>query len=234
MSSPPLARLLILGASGACGRWLCKLGSERGHPTRALVRSATPFEAPAGVEVVRGRVLEDGTLDRALDGCDVVLSALGIKRVHPLNPWSALASPLDLTTRVAQMLVARMPEHGLKRVIAISAAGVRDSLEDAHPLIRWMIGHSNMAASYEDLAGMESTLADSDLDWAAIRPTTLTNGGPTGTSRLVDRYALLHHARRADVATWMLDAVARPTLGPKRTPMLASAGLPWPMTRREQ
>ncbi|MEL6615954.1 MAG: NAD(P)H-binding protein [Bacteroidota bacterium] len=214
--------LLVLGASGGCGTWLCRLASQRGHRVRALVRPSTPFDPPEGVEVVRGEVLRDGVLDRALDGCDAVLSALGIKRTSPLNPWSALASPPDLTTRVAERLVEAMPANGVRRVVAISAGGVADSRQDVHPLFRWLIEHSNMAASYADLAGMESVLASSDLDWMAVRPTTLTPGGPTGRVHAVSQYGLLARIPRSDVATWMLDAVEAPGAFEERTPMIAS------------
>lgn len=218
-------KLLVLGASGGCGRWICRLAAERGHSVRALVRPATAFEPPAGVEVVRGEVLDAGVLDTALEDRDAVLSALGIKRRSALNPWSALASPPDLTTRVAERLVEAMPRHGVRRLVAISAGGVGvgvgESASRTHPLFRWLIGHSNMAPAYADLAGMEAVLAASALDWTAVRPTTLAPGTPTGSARRVDRYGLLSHVRRADVARWMLDAVEAPSVNGVRTPMLA-------------
>lgn len=215
-------KLLVLGASGGCGQWLVRLADERGHYVRALVQPSTPYEPPSGaeIEVVHGNVLDANVLDRALTGCDAVISALGIRRKTPWNPWSALASPPDLTTRVAQHLVAAMLEHEVPRVIAISAAGVGDSLPEVHPLIRWMISNSNMAASYKDLEGMETTLAASTLDWMAVRPTTLRDGPPTGKAHLFDHYGLFTHITRGDVAAWMLNAVEQPTPFTRRTPMI--------------
>lgn len=214
--------LLVLGASGGCGRWLVRLAQERGHHVRALVRPSTPYDPPTGAEVVRAAVLGDGVLDRVLEGREAVVSALGIKRRSPRNPWSALASPPDLTTRVAERLVEAMSAHDVRRIVAISAGGVGESIHQVHPLIRWTISHSNMAASYTDLAGMEAVLAGSGLDWMAVRPTTLTPGGATGSVRTVDYYGLLSRVSRADVAAWMLDAVA--SAGPfrDRTPIISS------------
>ncbi|MEM9555671.1 MAG: NAD(P)H-binding protein [Acidobacteriota bacterium] len=222
-------KLLILGASGGCGRWLCRLAVERGHDVRALVRPTTSFEAPADVEVVRGEVLadpaQDPSLEHALEGRDAVLSALGIRRKVPQNPWSALASPPDLTTRVAERLVRAMPTHGVRRLVTISAAGVGASLRRTNGPMRWLIGHSNLGPAYRDLAGMEAVLAASDLDWLAVRPVTLTPpmlaAGPTGRARIVDRYGLLARIGRADVAAWMLDAVASSSPFGDRTPMIA-------------
>jgi uncharacterized protein YbjT (DUF2867 family) len=216
--------LLVLGASGGCGQWLVRLARERGYYVRALVRSTTPFNPPAGTEVVRGEVLEQGVLDRALEGCDAVLSAVGIKRKAPWNPWSGLASPPDLTTQVAKRLTEAMPKHYVHRVVVISGAGVGESVRHVHPLIRWTIGHSNMAASYEDLAEMEAWLARSGLDWMAVRPTTLTAGPPTGLVQAVDHYGLLTHISRGDVAAWMLAAFECPEPFAERTPMICAVG----------
>ena len=214
--------LLVLGASGGCGRWLCRLARERGHHVRALVRPATPFDGAAADEVVRGDVLDRQVLDRALTGREAVLSALGIQRTVPWNPWSALASPPDLTTRVAEHLAEAMPAHGVARIVTISAGGVGDSAPRVHPLFRWLIGHSQLAAAYRDLSGMESVLAAAALDWMAVRPVTLTNGPATGTAHTVSRYGLPSRISRADVAAWMLDAVEAPEPFSERTPMIAA------------
>ena len=215
--------LLVLGASGGCGQWLVRLAQERGHHVRALVRPATPFNPSAGIEVIRGEVLEEGVLDRALEGCEAVLSALGIKRKTPWNPWSALASPPDLATQVAGRLVEAMPGHGVRRVVAISAGGVGESVRQLHPLLRWLIANSNVAASYRDLEGMEAVFAGSGLDWLAVRPTTLMAGPPTGFVQVVHRFGLFSRTTRGDVAAWMLAAAERPEPFAERTPMIGTA-----------
>jgi uncharacterized protein YbjT (DUF2867 family) len=215
--------LLVLGASGGCGQWLVRLAQERGHHVRALVRPATPFNPPAGTEVIRGEVLEEGVLDRALEGCETVLSALGIQRKTPWNPWSALASPPDLATQVAGQLVEAMPGHGVRRVVAISAGGVGESVRQMHPLLRWLIANSNVAASYRDLEGMEAVFAGSGLDWLAVRPTTLRAGPPTGTVQVVQHFGLFNRTTRGDVAAWMLAAAERPEPFTERTPMIGTA-----------
>ena len=212
--------LLVLGASGGCGQWLVRLAGERGHSVRALVRPGTPFDPPAGTETIRGEVLEEGIVDRALEGRDAVLSALGIKRKTRWNPWSALASPPNLTTRVAMRLVEAMPRHDVSRVVLISAAGVGESIQHVHPVLRWMINYSSVAASYEELKEMEAVFARSGLDWLAVRPTTLVAGPPTGSVQAVDRYGMRSRISRGDVAAWMLDALETPEPFTERTPMI--------------
>ncbi len=44
-------KLLILGASGGCGRWVVRLAAEQGHDVTAMVRRTATPDAPAGVTV---------------------------------------------------------------------------------------------------------------------------------------------------------------------------------------
>jgi putative NADH-flavin reductase len=216
-------KLLVLGASGGCGKWIAKLAVERGHKVRALVRKETHFDASEEVQVIHGSVLDRNVLSDAVEGCDAVLSALGIKRKTPLNPWSNLASPENLTADVAKLLVKLMLEFKVDRFVGMSAGGVRESIIAVHPIIRWMISNSNMSASYKDLAKMESTFEKTALDWLAVRPVTLKKGAPTGSAYLTDYYGLTDSISRGEVAEWMLDKVEQPVPFSNRTPMIKSA-----------
>jgi len=214
-------KLLVLGASGGCGKWICKLAAKRGHRVRVLVRPGTQFDPASNIEVVRGNVLEKATLETVLKNQDGVLSALGIKRKSPNNPWSPIVSPPDLTTQVAECLVELMPKMGIPRVVTISAAGVGESITQVNSIIRWMIKHSNMAASYQDLEGMERVFKKSHLEWAAVRPTTLTDGKPTRKVREIDHYGLLNRISRGDVASWMLNTIESSIPVSERTPIIS-------------
>lgn len=215
-------KLLIFGASGGCGRCLVKIAQERGHQVRAIVREETPFEISRDVEVIRGSVLDKKVLEKGLEGSEAVLSALGIKRKNPRNPWSSIVSPVNLTTHVADNLVQLMPEFGVKRFIGISAAGVRESFEQVNQIIKWMISKSNMKASYEDLGQMESIFEKSGVDWMAVRPVTLIDGMPSGKIKETNYYGLLNRIKRSDVAIWMLNKVEQEESFLNRTPMITS------------
>jgi len=203
-------KLLVLGASGATGSWLTRLSVQAGHEVTALVRPSSRFDAPAGVRVIRGDVLDAGTLAAALEGQSAVASCLGIRRAGKA-PWSSLLSPPDFMTRVTAVLVPAMTRAGIRRVVAISAGGVAESSVQCSTPIRWMTGAGSIGVAYRDLAEMERQLSASRLDWLAVRPVTLMNGAPTGMAGKVTRYGLFSIIRRSDVATWMLGALARPT-----------------------
>ena len=203
-------KLLILGASGGVGNWLTRLASQAGHEVTAMVRPGSPFDPPAGTRVIRGEVLDPHALASALEGQSAVASCIGLRRASKL-PWAPLLSPPDLTANVARLLSIVMPQAGVRRIVAISAGGVAESITKLTMPVRWMVSTGNVGAAYRDLAEMERILASGRLDWLAVRPVTLVDGPPTARVGKVERYGLFSIVRRADVAAWMLGALARST-----------------------
>jgi putative NADH-flavin reductase len=214
-------RILILGASGGCGQCLVRQARERGHTVTAVARSAASFTAPEGVRVERGEVLEPGFLDRVVAGHDAVASALGIRRRNPLNPWSPITSPEDLPSRSAQLLVQAMSRSGVRRVCAISSAGVGDSFGRMNWVMKVLVRYSNVGVGYRGLAVMEEVYSSSGLDWQAVRPTRLTDGPLTGKVMVTDAFPMAASISRADVAGYMLDRLERGELTP-RLPLITA------------
>jgi len=212
--------ILVLGASGGCGRWVCRLAAERGHTVKAVVREGSQAPRVSGVHEVVADVLDDSIWPDLLENQDAVISALGIKRSNPRNPFSRLVSPEGLTTSVTKAIVRNAPSS-LKRIAAVSAAGVRDSYQSTAGPIRWMISKSNMKPSYDDLESMEGVLADSHLDWMAVRPTTLYERGPTERCKEISSYGLMSRVSRGDVAQWMIHFVEGQSSVSNRTPIIA-------------
>jgi uncharacterized protein YbjT (DUF2867 family) len=178
-------------------------------------------DAPSGVRVIRGDVLDPSLLAEAVRGQDAVVSCLGLRRGRK-DPWGPLRSPPDLTARVTALLIPVMESAGVRRIVAISAGGVAESITQLTAPVRWMVSAGNVGVAYRDLAEMERLLSASRLDWLAVRPVTLVDGPPTGRAGPVTRYGLFSIVRRADVASWMLGALARPTPFTERVVMLGT------------
>jgi uncharacterized protein YbjT (DUF2867 family) len=214
-------RLLILGASGGCGRWATRLAHAAGHTVTALVRPDTPFEAPAGVVVRRGHVLDDAQLAQAVAGHDAVISCLGAQRVNARNPWSSLRPPLHVARESGIRVVRAMTAAGVARLAAISAAGVGDSLAATNPMMRWLLRNSTIGAMYADLDAMEAVYRASSLEWVALRPVTLVDAkAPSTRARVVPRFSMVSTISRADVAAWLLRAATDSKPFTDRTPMI--------------
>ena len=70
-------KILVLGATGGTGRLIVNDAVAKGHSVVALVRSTAGADLP-GAELIEGDARNEITLGRALDGCDAIVSALGI------------------------------------------------------------------------------------------------------------------------------------------------------------
>jgi putative NADH-flavin reductase len=212
--------VVVFGASGGVGRHVVPELLGRGHAVTAVVRPGTAYEAPDGARVVRAEVAAGGGLD-VVPGHDAIVSCLGVKRAAPLNPWSRLTAPPDFTSATARLISAAAVRHGVRRLLAISAAGVGDSAARMNLVMRFFVATSNVGVAYRDLAVMEQVYADSGLDWHAPRPTRLTDGPRTGAARVVDAFGSFAAISRRDVAAWLVDRLEDGRSEP-RAPMIST------------
>ena len=214
-------KLLVLGASGGIGHWLVRLAAERGHDVTALVRPAATLDAPSSVRVIRGDAVDSGVLEAAVQGHDAAASCIGLRRAGR-SPWAPLRSPANLVESVMRALVPAMERARIRRLVAISAGGVGDSVAQLTAAVRWLVTRGNMAVAYQDLSRAESVLRASTLDWLAVRPVTLAHGPPTGRVGPVARYGMTSTVRRGDIAAWMLDALEQREPFTERTVLLGA------------
>lgn len=202
-------RLFVLGGSGGVGRHLLEQASAAGHEVVAVVRRPSGLPALPGLRLVAADPLSPASMEE-MRGCEAVVSSLGLKRANPANPWSTLVSPEDFCSATAGWAIEAMQRLGLKRVVAVSAAGVADSAPGMNAVMRVLVGTSRIGVAYRDLARMEALYAASGLDWCCVRPTRLTDGPRTDRFRQIDDFPMAAAISRADVAAWLLAEVVKP------------------------
>lgn len=221
-------KLFVLGGTGHVGRHV--LAQSSAHDVTALVRPKSRALVPSTlthVKVVEGDALDAGALD-AMAGHDAVVSSLGIQRKSNANPWSALTTPADLCSRSAANIVAAMRKHGVKRVVAVSAAGVADSAAAMNWFMHFMVNNTNVGVGYRDLALMERVYASAGshgIDWLCVRPTRLTND-PSKPIVVRAGFPMSAAIAREDVARFMLTSLGESDWGtryPTRTPTITAA-----------
>ncbi len=149
----------------------------------------------------------------ASGGCGQWVVRLGRKRGHEVTalvrPTSSYVAPEGVTLLGEEFLSDGVLEKilpGHQAVISISSGGVTDSSAHTHWLLRLLFNRSNISISHTDLAKMEELYADSGLDWLAIRPITLKDGGPTSTAKPVSFYGWKSKITKGEVARLILDA----------------------------
>lgn len=214
-------KLVVLGASGGCGRALVREAHERGHKVLAVARASSTLSVPAGVDEARGDLTDAAFLTRILRGQDAVLSGLGL-RLPGIAPWQKAEDPRFLE-RSTQALVAAMKEAGVRRVMAISAGGAGDSWSRMPLAFRAFVKGSALKAVYVELDKMEALLLASGLDVCICRPTGLTDGPRTGRGHIASKIAGRASISRADLAAWMLESLEAPAF-PAPTPIITDTG----------
>jgi putative NADH-flavin reductase len=214
-------RLIVLGASGGCGKALVAQAVERGHAVTAVVREGSAHHVPAGATVKTGSLTDAAFLASAFSGHDVVLSSLGIK-LKSIAPW-AKPEQADFLTRCTPVIISAMQSAGVRRICAISAGGVGDSNAMVPGFFRALIRFSALGKAYGELEVMERLLLASGLEVCLPRPTGLTDGPLAGGVRVVTQLRGRATISRADVASWMLDQLQTPGFE-YRSPMITVTG----------
>ena len=203
-------KILVLGGTGKTGRLLINEALDRGHEVTALIRPERRLPAWEGLTVVKGDVLDFETVLNAALGHDAIISCLGISRENPANPWSKTLSPPGFLTRAARVMAAAAGWAGIRRVLAISAAGAGDSYHMVDTPTRMFFSLSPFGQVVADSEKMEEVLRESPLDWLVARPVRLIDGPPTGRASALRASGLGDTVRRADLARWLLDMLERP------------------------
>jgi len=224
-------KITVFGASGGTGTHIVDLAAQRGHAIRAVYR-ATPQNPPAGPAeiLVSADIFDPGFAARAIQGTDVVITALGPDFTRHHNPRTTMLSPPDLHQRLARSLIAAISDSAAPpRLISVSTAsmGPADTAMGAGPRLLFRFFRTvvtpNLGRVGSDLQAMENALAASGLDWYAPRPVKLTDGPLTRHVQASDRFTM-KTISRADVAWYILGLAENPQPGQLRTPIITTEG----------
>ncbi|HWQ37912.1 MAG TPA: SDR family oxidoreductase [Burkholderiales bacterium] len=195
------SRLLVFGASGGTGRELVSQGLDRGLCVTAFVREPTRLAVRhANLRIVQGDVGERSSLDEAVAGQDVVISALGTGRALRHDP---------AVVQGIRNIIQVMHDHGVSRFIYLSFIGVAESRKEAGWMLRY-VARWPLRNEIADHEAKEGLVRASRLDWTIVRAPKLTNGPYTGTYRVGECIAArsaLPALSRADVADFMLSQI---------------------------
>jgi uncharacterized protein YbjT (DUF2867 family) len=149
---------LVTGPTGYVGSRLLRRLAEEGRPVRALARRPEALEPLAGVEAVRGDLLDGRGLDDALDGCHTAYYL-----VHSMEESSNGSPFADRDRRAAETFARAAARAGLERIVylgGIEPAGssphLRSRLEVERMLLDAVPGSTALRASIVVGAGSAS------------------------------------------------------------------------------
>ena len=164
-------KVLVIGAAGKTGSSVVQQALAAGHQVTAFVHNAEKYDAPSGVEVFGGDVQNPTKVAKALQGQDAVIDTLGGK-----TPYKET----NLETTAARIIIDKMREAGVRRLIVVSALGEGDSVENTGFFYEHLLMPTFLRGVVKDKAGMEQAVQASGLDWTILRPGILQDGDPTG------------------------------------------------------
>ncbi len=192
-------KILVLGATGGTGRLIVRDALAEGHSVVALVRSEQSANEVPGADVFVGNALDEGSLVRALDGCDAVISSLGTG----MSPFREVTLLSDAT----RALTAAMTRSGARRLVCITGLGAGDSQGHGGLLYDRLILPLLLRNVYRDKDRQEAAIRISSLDWVIVRPAVLNDEPPHGNVRAVTDLTGVHGGKiaRADVARFVVD-----------------------------
>ena len=166
-------KILILGITGKTGALAAEAALKRGHQVVGIARDPAKVTV-SGVEIIKGTPYDFETVQKAVNGCDAVISTLGMFP-NTQGMFGKIRSPLDSMSVSMKNVVKSMQEKSIKRVVLMTALGVGDSKN----LMPWLFGLivkiSNIKYAYADHNRQEQVLENSSLDWTIVRPVMLTD-----------------------------------------------------------
>lgn len=164
--------ITIFGATGNAGKRLVQQALLSGHTVRAFGRNVFTAGFPENehLQLIPGTLFEEESVKNAIEGADIVLSALG-----------GSADGIDKTRSMGiKNIVTQMEKTGVKRIIAIGGMGILDTVDKegifmdtpAYPKQFLPVGKEHFKA-YQ-------ILLHSSLDWTFVGPPDLIDADATG------------------------------------------------------
>jgi putative NADH-flavin reductase len=195
-------KLALLGATGFVGAEVLRAALAAGLQVTALVRDPSRLPHQEGLEVVQGDARDPSAVDRTVAGAQAVISVLGTRRGEKTDT--------DELARMMRNVLAAMEHHGVRRLVAISGAGIAVPGERKpfpHNLISGLV--RVLARGAVDAKQREfEVLTRSSVDWTAVRATRVVDGSSTGRPRVgTDAASIGMRVTRGDLAAFMVTLV---------------------------
>lgn len=188
--------LTIFGASGQTGMFVVERALLLENRVTAYVRSPQTFPLSAdNLVIVPGDVRMAAPVAQAIEGADAVVCAVGVR------PGSGKS---NVSSEATANIIAGMKEHGVRRLIAVTAAGLSNRGPRTSAISNLFM---KVFVSLEDKERQEHLIRESGLDWTIVRPPLLNNEPHTGSYKVGEdlQPGLTSKFARADLADFVLD-----------------------------
>jgi uncharacterized protein YbjT (DUF2867 family) len=195
-------KILVLGASQGTGALCVKAALAKGHSVSAFSRTPTKLDVThAALTKIAGDFHDATSVRGAVAGHDAVIICASPTRL------SAIKEIPDYFSRGTKYCIDAMKEHGVKRLVVLTAHGVGESEPVASWFQRKFLIGGLLKGFFRDHDVQERMTRESGLDFVIARPTRLTNGTARGKYvRTADVVSVPSSISRADLADFLVEA----------------------------
>ncbi|MGI9431509.1 MAG: NAD(P)-dependent oxidoreductase [Myxococcota bacterium] len=193
-------RITLFGATGALGSECLRQCLDARHEVTVVARTPDKLDRSlrAQIQVIEGDALDAVVVDRALEGAEVALFAIGIDK----------SSPENLCTDITRHILASMRKHGTRRLVWCGGGSTIVAADEVTFGARFVEFFANtfMGLRHRDKAHQLELLEQNrDLEWIGIRPLQMRTGPRRGHYRVgFDRFSGLSKIHFADCADAMI------------------------------
>jgi putative NADH-flavin reductase len=185
-------KIAIFGASGRTGILTVYQALDK-HQVTAFARTPSSVTIQhKNFKVIQGDILEYGKVKQAIEGQDVIISALGVES----------RKPTTVLSEGTRNILRAMEECKVNRFICMSSAGILGN--DAGILFGKIILPLFLKQVFLDKVRQMKIIQETNLDWVIIRPTGLTDAPKTGKYKITLGPPVSRRIPRADVADFIL------------------------------
>ena len=152
-------KLVIFGATGSIGRQLVEQALAQGHVVTALARNPVKLNLKhPNLKVVQGDVMDLASVEKAVQGQEAVLCALGAGRKGTIR------------SEGTRHIVRAMEKAGIRRFICQTTLGVGDSQGNLNFFWKYLMFGLILREAFADHVNQEKYIKQSRLDWTIVRP----------------------------------------------------------------
>ena len=193
-------KIAVIGANGRSGKVVVEYALQKGWQVVAYLRDLKklPIENLL-LSFVEGDVYDNTQLEKAIVGCDVVVSALG---------QTDISGAVNLMSDGMKRIIPLMEKHGIKRILGIGGMGVLQASETV-----FIKDLPDFPAQYKNVSeghfAVYELLRDSGLDWTFLCCPYIPDGERTGNYQVRKDYMPLgkQQITTGDIADFILNEI---------------------------
>ena len=209
-------QITILGSTGQVGKAVIKEALNLGYQVKVLARDPEKLgELKEKVKIVKGDLLDELSVEKALEGSEAIINVSGaVKEPEQLQKFQ----------KIAKILVDKMKQEGITRLINISLAVIslpQEKSDFKRKALKVLVNLFFKQKKLIQEAVMTIILNEKDIDWTFVRPAFFSDKAGTGKVLADDKKMPGTTIMLEDLGKFMVEQITS-TQWIKKAPFVAS------------